>query len=285
MIERFLAYISAEKGLSAHTIESYKSDLEDFFRYTSFFKKSPKEIGERELFGYLMHLSSRGLSPSTIKRRFSAIRGFFRFLIEEGMVKSDPTEELDTPKTWKKLPQVLDLAEVEALLNSPDTSTYKGKRDKAMLELLYATGIRVSELVNLKINDLNLQQGFIRFKGKGAKERIVPLGLVAIKCLKDYLSFRQEGSSYLFLSNRKTPMTRQRFWQIIKENAKKAGIKKPISPHTLRHSFATHLLERGADLRSVQELLGHANISTTQIYTHIARTHLEEIYRKSHPRA
>lgn len=286
MIERFLSYISAERGLSSHTIEGYKHDLEDLSKYLGILGKGWKESGRRELFGYLLNLSSRGLSPFTIKRRFSAIRSFIRFLVEEGMLKADPAEELDTPKTWKRLPQVLDLREVEALLNSPDTTNPKGKRDKAMLEVLYATGIRVSELVGLKLEDINFQQGFVRFKGKRRKDRVVPLGLVAIKYLKEYLSTRgAKRSPYLFLSNRGAPMTRQRFWQILKENARRAGIKKPISPHTIRHSFATHLLERGADLRSVQELLGHADLSTTQIYTHVARTHLEEIYKRSHPRA
>ena len=239
--------------------------------------------------GYLMNLAARGLSPATIRRRLSAIRGFYAFLVEMELLDSDPTEGLDNPRTWKHLPQVLSLDEVERLLQAPPGDNPRGLRDRAMLEVLYATGVRVSELVSLRLVDLDMERGFLKVLGKGKKERVVPLGEEAIGWLRRYLEVRGEldkkGSAYLFLSNRGGPMTRQRFWQIIKEYARRVGITKGISPHTLRHSFATHILERGADLRSVQELLGHADLSTTQIYTHVARAHLEKIYKKSHPRA
>ena len=288
-IDRYLSFLSAERGLSPHTLEGYRRDLEDLALYLDRVGRDLGSVDVEVLMGYLMNLAARGLSPATIRRRLSAIRGFYAFLVEMELLDSDPTEGLDNPRTWKHLPQVLSLDEVERLLQAPPGDNPRGLRDRAMLEVLYATGVRVSELVSLRLVDLDMERGFLKVLGKGKKERVVPLGEEAIGWLRRYLEVRgkldKKGSAYLFLSNRGGPMTRQRFWQIIKEYARKVGITKGISPHTLRHSFATHILERGADLRSVQELLGHADLSTTQIYTHVARAHLEKIYKKSHPRA
>ncbi len=289
LFQRYLTFLSVERGLSPHTLEGYKRDLGDFVGYLSVVGEGPLMVSPRTFSGYLMHLASRGLSPSTIRRRFSALRGFYVFVMEAGLISRDPTEDVDTPKTWKALPHVLDLSEVDRLLEAPQSQTPLGLRDRTMLELLYATGVRVSELVGLRLMDVDLEEGLVRLQGKGQKERVVPMGQEAIDWLKRYLQIRREmdkkGSPYLFLTTRGGSMTRQRFWQLVKGYARAVGITKRISPHTLRHSFATHLLERGADLRVIQELLGHADISTTQIYTHVARSHLAKVYKKSHPRA
>ena len=289
LLQQYLTFLSVERGLSSNTTESYRRDLEDFLRYLLVVGKGPLEVEPRIFSGYLMHLASKGLTPSTIRRRFSALRGFYAYMMERGLISWDPTEDVDTPKTWKLLPHVLDLSEVERLLESPPSQTPLGLRDRTMLEVLYATGVRVSELVGLRLMDVNLEEGLVRIQGKGQKERVVPMGQEAIDWLKKYLQIRSDmdkkGSPYLFLTTRGGPMTRQRFWQLVKGYARAVGITKKISPHTLRHSFATHLLERGADLRAVQELLGHADLSTTQIYTHVARSHLSQVYKKSHPRA
>ncbi len=289
LVDRYLSYLSAERGLSSHTVEGYRRDLEDLQAYLERLGQDWERVDLHSLVGYLMNMAARGLSPATIRRRLSALRGFFAFLVEMEVLDEDPTEGLDNPRTWKHLPQVLSLDEVEALLEAPSGDSPMALRDRAMLEVLYATGVRVSELVSLKLVDLDMDRGLVRVVGKGKKERMVPLGGEALQWLERYMAARgaldRKGSPYLFLTNRGGPMTRQRFWQIVKGYARKVGITKEISPHTLRHSFATHILERGADLRAVQELLGHADLSTTQIYTHVARAHLEKIYKKSHPRA
>ncbi len=289
MIDRYLSFLSAERGLSSHTLDGYRRDVEDLEGYLRVLDLDFEGVTSGVLVGYLMNLAGRGLSPATIRRRLSAVRGFFGFLVEMGLVEADPTEGLDNPRIWKRLPHVLSLEEVERLLEAPPLQSLRGLRDKAMLEVLYATGVRVSELVSIRLVDLDLERGFLRVKGKGRKERVVPLGEEALKWLERYLAVRskwdRKGSPHLFLTNRGGPMTRQRFWQLVKDYARRVGITKGISPHTLRHSFATHILERGADLRSLQELLGHADLSTTQIYTHVARAHLEKVYKKSHPRA
>ncbi|RLD98854.1 MAG: site-specific tyrosine recombinase XerD [Aquificota bacterium] len=289
LIDRYLSFLSAERGLSGHTLEGYGRDLWDLKSYLELLGLDFEKVTSGVLMGYLMNLAGRGFSPATIRRRLSAVRGFFAFLVEMGLTEVDPTEGLDNPRTWKRLPQVLSLDEVEKLLEAPSPQSPHGLRDRAMLEVLYATGVRVSELVSIRLVDLDLERVVLRVVGKGRKERLVPLGGEALKWLERYLKVRGEldkrGSPYLFLTNRGGPMTRQRFWQLVKGYAKKVGITKEISPHTLRHSFATHILERGADLRSLQELLGHADLSTTQIYTHVARAHLEKVYKKSHPRA
>jgi len=289
LLQQYSTFLSVERGLSPNTLEGYRRDLEDFLSYLLVVGKEPLEVDPRIFSGYLMHLASRGLAPSTIRRRFSALRGFYAFMMERGLISRDPTEDVDTPKTWNILPHVLDLSEVERLLEAPPPQTPLGLRDRTMLELLYATGVRVSELVGLRLMDVDLEESLVRIQGKGQKERVVPMGQEAIDWLKKYLQVRREmdkkRSPYLFLTTRGGPMTRQRFWQLVKGYARAVGITKKISPHTLRHSFATHLLERGADLRAVQELLGHADLSTTQIYTHVARSHLSQVYKKSHPRA
>ncbi len=244
----------------------------------------------REIEGFIHWLTQKKLSPRSRARVLATIKTFFRFLILSQRLETSPAVLIETPRFPKKLPQVLSLEEVERLLEQPDTTHPRGLRDKAMLELLYATGLRVSELVRLKLNQLNLEVGYISVIGKGAKERLVPVGRQAQQALTQYLkkgraALLKKPSSYLFIGYRGRPLTRQGFWEIIKKYAIKAGINKPISPHTLRHSFATHILERGADLRSVQTMLGHSSIATTQIYTHVTETKLKELYVRFHPRA
>ncbi len=289
VLEEYLQHLVVEKGLSPNSVEAYQGDLAHYLEFLKEVGATVDTATPAVVSGYLVFLSSSGLSPATIQRRLSAVRGLYRFMVLEGIVEDDPTLTVESPKRWKRLPSVLSLEEVNALLDAPDCSTPLGMRDKAMLEVLYATGIRVSELVGLKGENLEMNRGVIRFWGKGSKERVVPMGMEAWSALKAYLPHREamvkDNDPHLFLNRRGHGLTRQRFWQIVKEYAAKVGITKPISPHTLRHSFATHLLERGLDLRLLQEMLGHASLSTTEIYTHVASHHLEEVYRKSHPRA
>ena len=289
VLEEYLQHLVVEKGLSANSVEAYQRDLADFLDFLKEVGATIDTATPAAISGYLVFLSSSGLSPATIQRRLSALRGLYRFLVLEGVIEDDPTVAVESPRRWQRLPSVLSLEEVNALLDAPDVSTPLGARDKAMLEMLYATGIRVSELVGLKGDNLDMNKGVIRFWGKGSKERVVPVGMAAWSALKAYLPHREKmvknDDPHLFLNRRGRGLTRQRFWQIVKEYAAKVGITKPISPHTLRHSFATHLLERGLDLRLLQEMLGHASLSTTEIYTHVATHHLEEVYKKSHPRA
>lgn len=291
-IEEYLAYLSVERGLAQNTLDAYGRDLKAYARFlqqhsvTSFCNTEKEAVR-----AYLEHLHNLGRASSTISRNLAAIKSFYQFLVEEDVLEDDPTVHLDSPKVAKRLPRVLNLSEVEALLNQPSLEDAHSIRDKAMLEVIYATGIRVSELVSLNLLDINLEAGYLRCLGKGSKERIVPLGSVAIKYLDLYLQMarteivKRSGETALFVNHHGRRLTRQGFWKIIKRYAKEANIDENITPHTLRHSFATHLLENGADLRSVQEMLGHADISTTQIYTHITRNRLQEVYRKSHPRA
>lgn len=292
LIERFIHYIAVERGLSQNTLESYQRDL---IGYTNFLSKDGIQDVNRtrraNVIAYLAELQKNGRATSTISRNLASIRAFYSFLLRDGLIDGDPTANLESPKIEKRLPHVLSVQDVEVLLNSPDLRESAGLRDKAMLELLYASGIRVSELVSLNIDDVNLNMGFLKCYGKGSKERIIPLGSVALKYLHDYTLrsrhqlLRNKEETSLFLNHHGQRLTRQGFWKIIKKYAKQANIKKDITPHTLRHSFATHLLENGADLRSVQEMLGHADISTTQIYTHITKSRLKEVYAKTHPRA
>ncbi|MHB8156007.1 MAG: site-specific tyrosine recombinase XerD [Desulfocucumaceae bacterium] len=287
-LQQYLTHLAVERGLSGNSLGSYASDLK---RYLAFLKT--KNIGdlqavERKLVSeFLALLTGYGLSPVSLSRNISALRGFHRFLASEGITKKDPTE---TPRLDKKLPEVLDLSEVEKLLAQPDPASLLGLRDKAMLELLYACGLRVTELLTLKTSDLFFDQDFIRCFGKGSKERIVPVGRSARNWTDKYRQgsrpalLKKFSTEVLFLNNRGRPMSRMGFWKLLKAYAKKAGIKKRVHPHILRHSFATHLLEGGADLRSVQEMLGHADISTTQIYTHVDREYLKEVHRQFHPR-
>ncbi len=286
-IERFMNYLSVERGLSQNTLSAYRHDLEN---YNGFLGESgSSKINREKIVSYLIHLKKRRLSPVSIARALSAIKGFHRFVYSEGYSKGDPTLAMKTPSVWTKLPAVLNLSEVEILLRQPQLSKKAGIRDRAILELLYATGMRASELISLKVTDVNLDVGYVRCMGKGSRERIIPIGSKAIKCIQTYLNeakshYSKSGSRLLFISRLGKSMSRQALWKIIKKYSKRALLKKEISPHTLRHSFATHLLERGADIRAVQEMLGHVSISTTQIYTHIDRERLKKIHAKYHPR-
>lgn len=290
-IDSYMNFVAVEKGLSRNTLDSYGGDL---VRYASFLGGlgcTIEETSKLEVMSYLLWLRKRGLSTKTVARCISVLRGFYRWLADEGMLPGNPLEDMESPRTTRSLPEVLSLDEVDSLLNRPDPSNPVGMRDKAMLELLYATGLRVSELTNLDLNSINMEAGFVVVFGKGAKQRIVPMGQTALQWMRRYL----EESRGRLLGNNRSPlafvsqwgrgMTRQGFWKIIKKYALKAGIRKNISPHTLRHSFASHLLEGGADLRSVQSLLGHVDISTTQIYTHVTRERLKRIHARYHPRS
>jgi len=290
-LQQYLTHLAVERGLSGNSLGSYASDLK---RYLAFLKTKnidDLQTVERKMVSeFLSSLMGYGLSPVSLSRNISALRGFHRFLASEGIAKTDPTENIETPRLDKKLPEVLDLSEIENLLAQPDTSSLLGLRDKAMLELLYACGLRVTELLTLKTSDLFFDQDFIRCIGKGSKERIVPVGRSARNWTDRYhhgsrpAMLKKFSTEVLFLNNRGRPMSRMGFWKLLKAYAQKAGIKKRVHPHILRHSFATHLLEGGADLRSVQEMLGHADISTTQIYTHVDREYLKEVHRQFHPR-
>lgn len=290
-MEAFLHYITVEKGLSNNTIEAYYRDISAFITYLEKQNHTFTGLSRQQLMEYLIELKQAGMAQSSITRNISTLRALFQFLIRDRYIEEDPTAHLETPKQQRKLPKVLSASEVEALLAVPESSTPLGQRDSAMLELLYATGIRVSELVTLKLDDIHLQMGFIKCLGKGSKERIIPLGRFAIERLNYYIQngryklTHKQRHDYLFVNQHGKPLTRQGFWKILKKLAQEAQIKKEITPHTLRHSFATHLLENGADLRSVQEMLGHADISTTQIYTHITKARMKDVYTKAHPRA
>lgn len=292
LIQEFIDYLGHEKGLAENTLESYSRDLRQYYGFLS--ADAPISLAnasQSTIVAYLMYLRKQGKATATIARRLAALKAFYQFLVKENYVTQDPTGDLSSPKLERKLPKVLTIEEVERLLAQPDRSTPSGKRDKAMLELLYATGIRVSELVNLDVVDADLQEGFIRCKGKGSKERVVPMGEIAIAALRDYLNnarpkiVADPREKAAFLNHHGKRLTRQGFWKIVKKYANQAQIRKEITPHTIRHSFATHLLENGADIRAVQEMLGHADISTTQIYTHVTKDRLKDVYAKSHPRA
>lgn len=290
-IEAFLAYALAEQGLARASVDAYRCDLVEFAAFvTSHGAKSPADVDRAGLTVYLLTLRRHGRSAATIKRRAAAIRAFYRFLLREEVLQHDPTLDLAPPKLPKQLPKVLRIDEVGLLLSMPDPTTPAGSRDLAMLELLYASGLRVSELVNLDLGDVDLAHEVVRTIGKGNKERIVPVGSKAVRALRGYLLHarppltRGRGGQALFTNRRGGRLTRQACWKLIKIYARRAGIGKPLTPHVLRHSFATHLLERGADLRAVQEMLGHASISTTQVYTHVTRDHLRRVYRQAHPR-
>jgi len=294
LIEEFINYLSAERGLALNTLESYGRDLRQYRRYL---EKGAEENASLEsasskmIMAYLSQLKKEGKAAATIARRLAALKAFYQFLVHEKELDRDPTADLESPKLEKKLPRVLTVKEVELLLRQPDASTPGGLRNRAMLELLYATGIRVSELVSLNVGDVHLDMGYLRCIGKGSKERIIPVGSMAIRSLREYLEkgrprlVRNESTRALFVNHHGHRLTRQGFWKIVKKCARQAKIKKKITPHTLRHSFATHLLENGADLRSVQEMLGHADISTTQIYTQLTQGRLKEVYARTHPRA
>jgi integrase/recombinase XerD len=291
LVDQYVNYLVFEKGLSDQTIESYTSDLA---RHLEFLKqKGVKKISDADtplILKHLIALRDAGLGSKSCARHLITLRGFYKFLAQEKIIDYDPARLIDLPKSGLKLPDVLSVAEVELLLNMPDTGTILGKRNGAMLELIYAAGLRVSELVNLKLLDVNLEACFVRVLGKGSKERIVPMGMYAKEKIHTYITIarpmllKNQTSPYLFIARAGKPMTRQGFWKLLKQYARQAGIQKKITPHSLRHSFASHLLEGGADLRAVQIMLGHVDISTTQIYTHIAREHLRQMHEKYHPR-
>jgi integrase/recombinase XerD len=286
----FLDFLSVEKGLAKNSLSAYRTDLRNFGRYLADQKLELDRVERINIVRYFQSLRSAGISSRSVARALAAIRGMFRFLVAERHLKHDPTENLENPKLWTTLPKSLQPFEVEALLSAPDRETPEGLRDRAMLELLYATGLRVSELIHVKVEDLVMDAGFLRTIGKGSKERIVPFGDTARDAINDYIDrgrahFNKHADAHLFLTNRGRAMTRQSFWMKIVKYAKTAGIATHISPHVLRHSFATHLLENGADLRSVQMMLGHSDISTTQIYTHVSRARLQKMYDSFHPRA
>jgi integrase/recombinase XerD len=291
LLEQYLSHLSVERGLSANSQEAYARDLRRYLGHLE--QGGLGEIGQvqrAQISDYLGGLAQHGLSAVSLARNLSAVRGFHRFLVAEGFCRGDPSENVESPKLAKRLPDVLEYAEVTALLERPDTASPLGLRDRAMLELMYACGLRVSELLAISRQDLFFSDGFIRCFGKGSKERVIPVGASAANWVATYLEqarpllLKQYDTEALFLNNRGRPMSRMGFWKLLRNYAKKAGIKKRVHPHILRHSFATHLLEGGADLRSVQEMLGHADISTTQIYTHVDREYLKEVHRQFHPR-
>lgn len=289
LIDAFIEYLISERSAPENTIAAYANDLRAFQAWMAAQALDFQHITDVHLRAFTSQSKLSGLKTTSINRRLTAIRQFYRFLLQEEIIAKDPSRDLIRAKQGAYLPEVLSIAEVDRLLAAPDCATPLGLRDKAMLELLYATGLRVSELVGLKLQNLNLNVGFLMTRGKGGKERLVPLGDSALSRVQAYLGHSRpqlvrKTSDVLFSSNRGAAMTRQNFWYIIKRYAYACGILKPISPHTLRHSFATHLLLGGADLRSVQMMLGHADISTTQIYTHITAQRLKDIHTRFHPR-
>jgi integrase/recombinase XerD len=290
-LQLFLDGLSVEKGLSENTRLSYARDLRGYLRFLeSRNVVSMEAVTRQEIMDYLLAERDRGLEPASVARALVAIRMFHRFLVEEGMVKENVTDALESPKLWKHLPEVLSASEVEQLLKSPDSRRLEGLRDLALLELLYASGLRASEASTLRVSQVDLENGTLRVIGKGSKERVVPVGRKAREALGRYLKRTRaewataRATDTLFLSRLGRPLSRQSVWAVLKKYAKSSGIRKKIYPHILRHSFATHLLEGGADLRVVQELLGHADIVTTQIYTHVDKSRLKGIHKQFHPR-
>ncbi|MCX6354826.1 MAG: site-specific tyrosine recombinase XerD [Candidatus Aureabacteria bacterium] len=291
LLEEFLTYLKVERGLAPNTVSAYQRDLSRFITFLEKKRITALDDARRSDIGdFLMAEKSRGLSPTSLSRGLVAVRMFFRFLASNRFVRADIADVLESPKIWKHLPDVLTIEEVERLLEAPRIRTHYGRRDKAILELMYATGLRVSEAAGLKLSDVNLQVGYVRCMGKGSKERIVPLGRMARKALENYLSvsrprfLRLRVSDALFLTQQGKPFTRMGIWKMLTQYAKGVTLRKNVTPHTLRHSFATHLLSGGADLRVVQEMLGHSDISTTQIYTHVDQDRLRSIHKKFHPR-
>jgi integrase/recombinase XerD len=298
LVDAFLNYLAIEKGFSANTVSAYRNDLGQLAGFiegmaaAKGFKAEWLSVDRNLLISYIIDLKDRNYSSATVARKVAAVKSFFAFLVAERKIQNDPTENISSPKVNKSLPKPLSLAEIDILLAEPaKSSTPEAMRDVAMLELLYAGGMRVSELIDLNVNDINLKAGFVRCLGKGSKERIIPVHDRAVRSVKEYISearphlLKGKEEQALFLNRRGDRLTRQGFWLILKGHAKSAGIKKVVTPHTLRHSFATHILNGGADLRAVQELLGHANISSTQIYTHLTSEHVRHAYDKAHPRA
>ena len=291
-LEQFRDYLALEAGNSKHTVESYLRDVQRLVTYAAEHgRKSPDDVTAAALREFVYALKDAGLAPSSIHRQISALRTYYRFLVGEGLATTNPTERIESPKRWRSLPTVLTVPEIQRLLDAPSSDDPLRERDRAILELAYATGARVSELVGMKIQDVFQQEGIARLFGKGAKQRLVPVGRRALSAVALYASSgrsaidRGKSGGRLFLNARGGPLSRVGAWGIIKQAAKRAGLTKRVTPHTLRHSFATHLLEGGADLRAVQEMLGHADLATTQLYTHVDRDYLRSVHRKYHPRA
>lgn len=291
LVIKFLEFLEEDKKLSLNTLQSYKRDIEQFITYLAEMKiNNVTSISKTKVIAYLLSLQKKGRATSTISRNLASIRSFCQYLTKSNIIEEDPTEQLESPKVEKKLPQILSTKEVELLLEQPKCDDLKGFRDKAMLELLYATGIRVSELISLDLVDVNVDMGFVKCT-KGSRERMVPIGSISINALNEYLSksrkllIQDKNEQALFVNVNGRRLTRQGFWKIVKQYKNQAQINKDITPHTLRHSFAAHLLENGADLRSIQEMLGHSDISSTQIYAQIAKNRIKEVYKKTHPRA
>lgn len=287
-IKDFLEFIKIERGYSDNTLHSYQKDLSQFNKYLKI--ENPKAVDQAAIKSFMEHLHDEGFSVASIERKLACLKSFFRYLLREEIIQSDPTGDTSFPKKAKRLPKALSISETIKLISAPRGEKQAALRDAALLELMYATGMRASEIVGLNLNDINLEVSFVKCFGKGAKERIVPINKITLRALKEYLEkgrpkFPQKDKQALFLDKNGQRLSRQGLWLIIKKYVKEAGVKEGTSPHTLRHSFATHLLERGADLRSVQEMLGHSDISTTQIYTAVSRERLKRVYLKAHPRA
>ena len=291
-LKEYLSVLKLEKNLSDNTISSYKNDISSLFIFLEEFKiDDPSGISYKHLASFFNALNKTGLNSRSAARYYSSIKGFFKYLLANNYVTSNPIEKIPPPKIPKNLPPVLSVSEVDSILSKPDADEKLGLRDKAILETFYACGVRESELINLKLPDLFLDEEIIRVFGKGSKERLVPIGSSAIKWIKEYLiksrpllEKKTKSGNFLFLNQRGTKLSRMGIWKIVSKYVKEAGIKKEVHPHTFRHSFATHLLEGGADLRAVQEMLGHSDISTTQIYTHIDREYIKQIHKDFHPR-
>ena len=284
-LRSFLNYLLVDKGLSNNTVKAYEADISSFLQWLDNEDLKYKNLQEDHINQYISFLFQKKMRSSSVNRKISSIKSFYIFLVKRNFVKNSPLNDSVTPKQEKYLPESMSEAEVDKLLNSPDVANKIENRDKAMIEMLYATGMRISELVNLKITDVDMKRSVVKVFGKGSKERLVPFGETALDSLRSYLNEREQSSSKeIFLSNRGKKMTRVAFWQRVKIYLIRENLKNSISPHTLRHAFATHLLNRGADLRSVQLLLGHSDLSTTQIYTHIAKQRLSDVLKKHHPR-
>ncbi len=291
-LKEYLGVLKLEKNLSPNTVVSYKNDITALIRFLEDRKiTDPSNVSHRHLTDFFKSLYEMGLSSTSAARYYSSIKGFFKYLYLSNYIKDNPVEKVASPKLNKNLPEVLTVAEVDAILDRPDTRDKLGLRDKAILELFYACGLRVSELINIKISSLSFSEQVIRVTGKGSKERLVPIGRSAIEWIEQYLKRsrtllekKMKSENYLFLNSRGTKLSRMGIWKIVGRYAEEAGINREVHPHTFRHSFATHLLEGGADLRAVQEMLGHADISTTQIYTHIDRDFIKQVHKQFHPR-
>jgi integrase/recombinase XerD len=290
-VRTFLNYLRVEKGLSDNTIQAYRRDMAKFASFAAERKVGVTELRREHVVDFLGTLYRRNLDSRSVARHLVTIRHFFRFLLLEGVIESDPAANIESPKFRQSLPEFLSVDEVDRLLRQPDKNDVVGIRDRAMIELMYSTGLRVSELCGLRVSDLQMEPGCLRCIGKGNKERLVPVGKRALEAVRDYLRDARQAlsrgvaSPYLFLNQKGHKLNRIAFWKILGEYGRKAGLRKSLTPHMLRHSFATHLLDRGADLRSVQMMLGHSDISTTQIYTHVVEERLKQVYKAHHPRA